>query len=120
MGVCPRHCESVDYSAFVDLVRQAEARASAVLPMGLATWERSFEGILVHLYDAFLLQRRLCALHPLSHNQLTSNRPEISRILLSQFIGLRLRHALDEVVVVTPQLLLIVPLKVEMHEREDA
>jgi len=48
-----------------------------------------------------------------------SDRPKVPRILLSQLVCLRLSHALGEVVVVTPQLLLVIPLEVEVHERED-
>ena len=49
-----------------------------------------------------------------------SNRPKIPRVPLSQLISFLLRHALGEMVVVTPQLLLVVPLEVEVHEREDS
>ena len=46
--------------------------------------------------------------------------PKIPRVSLSELIGFILSHALDEVVIVTSQLLLVVPLEIEMHEREDA
>jgi hypothetical protein len=48
-----------------------------------------------------------------------SNRPKIPRIPLSKLVSLSLRHALDEMVVVTPQLLLVFLSEVEVHEGED-
>lgn len=81
--------------------------------MGLRHENDCLEGFLVD--DAVSLKRD-CMGFTRFHNRLISNRPEIPRVLFSQFVGLRLSHALDEVIVVTSQLLLVVALEVEVHK----
>lgn len=57
--------------------------------------------------------------HPRDMLTYSSDRPQVPRVLLSQLVCLSLGHAFDNIVVVTPQLLLVVLLEIEVHEGED-
>lgn len=47
------------------------------------------------------------------------DRPKVPWVLLAQLVCLRLGHALDDIVIITPELLPVVLLEVKVHERED-